>query len=149
VPGFFAPGIAPAAHGARCLWLLTWAAWCLPELGPRPFDLDAWRVVPVPYRLGPGPRCLVRDPWPAPGGCLVRAAGAGGRVCVCDPRSPVFVIQGYKHPGPRRLVRDPCALVLAAWCMPGQVRPARPGPRSLGRGPWTWWPVDGFMRPGA
>lgn len=118
------------------------AAWPPAEPGPRPLPIDAWPVVRVPYRLDLV--AVVRGPRPA--SWWPRFAG---RVCVCDPWPPVFVILGYKHPGPRRLVRDPCALVRAAWCMRGQVRPARRGPRSLGRGPWTWWPVDGFMRPAA
>lgn len=159
--GFFSPGIAPAAHGARVF------------VPGKPARLATGRARPPalrPGRLGRGPRTVP----PGPGGrgpraparalvaaacvawCTVRAACAwcswprfAGRVCVCDPWPPVFVILGYKHPGPRRLVRDPRALVRAAWCMRGQVRPARRGPRSLGRGPWTWWPVPRIMRPAA
>ena len=166
--GFFSPGIAPAAHGARVF---------VPGKPARLATGRARPPAPADGRVGRGPRTVP----PAPGGRDPRAparalVAAWSRCLVPGPRAldlvqlatwsrylvrarwPCLCLcclvarvcdPGYKHPGPRRLVRDPCALVRAAWCMPGQVRPVGRGPRSLGRGPWTWWPVDGFMRPGA
>jgi hypothetical protein len=79
------------------------AAWWLPSA--------AWSVVRVP----------------GAGGCLV-AQLLPGRVCVCDPGLPVFVIRwpGSQTLGPRALVRDPWPACLAAWSV-------ATGPRALGR----------------
>ncbi len=163
--GFFSSGIAPAAHGLCIFCMDNPPAWPPAEPGPRPSALDAWAVVPVPYRLDRRRAlvAVVRDPWPAPWwppgrapwsairspwtwcswprsarpGHLVALPGArfAGRVCVCVcvcvAWSPVFVIQGYKHPGPRRLVRDPLALV------------ALPGARAVVRVAWAVAPGPG------
>ena len=85
--------------------------------GPR-----AWSACLVPVAAG---RCLVAAWWlPAE---LV-AQLLPGRVCVCDPGLPVFVIRGpgSQTPGPRCLVRDPWPACLAAWSV-------ATGPRALAR----------------
>ena len=101
---------------------LVRAAWWLPSA--------AWSVVRVPGAGGCRPTwsrscCLV--PGPGAGGCLV-AQLLPGRVCVCDPGLPVFVIRwpGSQTLGPRALVRDPWPACLAAWSV-------ATGPRALGR----------------
>ena len=103
------------------------AAWWLPSA--------AWSVVRGPWSACLVPvaaeRCLVAagraGRAAAAGGCLV-AQLLPGRVCVCDPGLPVFVIRwpGSQTLGPRALVRDPWPACLAAWSV-------ATGPRALGR----------------
>ena len=137
MPGFFSPGIAPGGHDPAALPGRNRPPWCPAVPGPRAWPPDAWAVVRVSHAGRPGPRALdrgqvaairpVRWPWAA-----LPGARFAGRVCVCVAWSPVFVIPTYKHPGPRRLVRDPRALV----ALPGaRALVALPGARALGRAP--------------
>jgi hypothetical protein len=86
-------------------------------------------LLPGPGCLVAAERCLVRGPrawcrWlPADlvaqllPGAWTWCRWLPGRVCVCVPGRPVFVIRcpGSQTLGPRALVRDPWAACLAAW----------------------------------
>lgn len=84
--------------GPGCLCLVNPPAWPPAEPGPRPFDLDAWAVVRVPYRLDLV--AVVREPRPAPwwpppalpgARSALPAPGAAGRASLAVF---VFVIPG-------------------------------------------------------
>jgi len=138
-----------------------------PNRGPR--IVRSWdRLAPWwPWSVGPGPgaggRALVAlvalDLVPGPGArpwcpalvpvaawsrswCPARAAGAGGRVCVCMSPGPVFVCPGPHVQTPRaaQLGPWPVAVGRVAWAVAagsralarGQ-RPGHPGAQKTGR----------------